>query len=98
MSSTESRREVQGDVDMASSRPGIRLMKSLVSRVWHTLQAESKMQGGTVRNPRPGWWKHRSGLFSCQSFFRHALSAAARRSVTTPSRHLPSLTKKSLGM
>ena len=62
MSSTESRREVQGDVDMASSRPGIRLMKSLVSRVWHTLQAESKMQGGTVRNPRPGWWKHRSGL------------------------------------
>ena len=74
MSSTESRQEVQGDVDMASSRPGIRLMKSLVSRVWHTLQAESKMQGGTVRNPRPGWWKHRSGLclfpslsFSCES-------------------------------
>lgn len=54
MSSTESRRQVQGDVDMASSRPGIRLIKSLVSRVWHTLQAESKMQGGTVRNPRPG--------------------------------------------
>lgn len=55
MSSTESRWQVQGDVDMASSRPGIRLMKSLVSRVWHTLQAESKMQGGTVRNSsRPG--------------------------------------------
>jgi len=89
MSSTESRQEVQGDVDMASSRPGIRLMKSLVSRVWHTLQAESKMQGGTVRNPRPGWWKHRSGLFSCRSFFRHALSAAARRSVAAASSIFP---------
>ena len=74
MSSTESRREVQGDVDMASSRPGIRLMKSLVSRVWHTLQAESKMQGGTVRNFAPrlvetsvGAFLFTSCVVSCRS-------------------------------
>ena len=69
MSSTESRREVQGDVDMASSRPGIRLMKSLVSRVWHTLQAESKMQGGTVRNFAPRLVETSVGAFFMPELF-----------------------------